>query len=261
MIMQLLPILDIDQIPDLTSIKPSQIPSPPAKLAKGESEEYVLDMSLAAKLGFSMGDVGATARHQVLVHGTIRYADVFDDDGHMFRFGWALRAVIVATSEDLDAALTLPVLAAKVQMGRAEASGRLHVLGYTGNYETPTWASFDVKSYNTYQTQVDALEKQIATDPANISPQLLQVSVTNIVPGEAASVAVVYALSAITHKHSLQSALSEYPSEEDLARDIITQIYRARVGAEMRTRPDDAAAKAAHDALYGMSLGRHFWDR
>lgn len=253
--------MDIGQIPDLTGVNQANIPPPPPvnRLCAGQSENYILDMNLAAKLGFSVADTEATAKHQVLVHGTIRYADVRGKNGHVFRYGWALRAVIVATGEGLDADLTLPALAASVQFSRAQASCNLQVHGYNGNYDMPSWNSFDVESYSQYQTQVAALEKQIEEDDQNVSPELLQVSVSNVLPGEAGSVAVVYALSAIAHKRSLESALEEYPGDQATARNIISQVYDARIGTGTRGHPDETAAKAAHNAIYGMTLVKHVW--
>ena len=103
-----------------------------------------------------------------------RFADVVDD-GRTYRYGVAIRVLLEIYSAELEGDLTLPVVAAKAELGAVSASAQLLVYGYTGNLtqELPSWQSFDVNSYADYLKSVSDLRSQVLKDTANIKPVLL----------------------------------------------------------------------------------------
>src|SRR5262249_23659056 len=86
------------------------------QLSEWEDENYVLTVDAAADLGFAVGSISGRYQQEVLIHGSSRWADV-QDGSTTYRFGVALRAVVIVSAANLDGALTLPVVAAKAQLG------------------------------------------------------------------------------------------------------------------------------------------------
>jgi hypothetical protein len=64
--------------------------------------------------------------------GTSRWKDIVSG-AHTYRFGVALRAIVVISDIKGDGTLTLPVVAAQVELEGARASAQLLVRGYKGN--------------------------------------------------------------------------------------------------------------------------------
>src|SRR5689334_20320972 len=81
-------------------------------------EAYSLSVSAAANLGFPVGNITATFKRDALMFGTSRWKDVTSGD-HTYRFGVALRAIVVVSEIKGSGALTLPVVAAKVEIDGA----------------------------------------------------------------------------------------------------------------------------------------------
>lgn len=90
---------------------------------------YSLSVSAAANLGFPAGNFTASFQRDALMFGSSRWVDVVGGQ-HTYRFGVALRAIVVVSDIKGSGALTLPVVAAKVELEGARASAQLLVRGY-----------------------------------------------------------------------------------------------------------------------------------
>jgi hypothetical protein len=124
-------------------------------------------------------DLASAGWHDALMFGAARWKDVVSGE-HSYRFGVALRALVVVSDIKVSGALTLPVVAAKVELEGARASAQLMVRGYVGSDLAallPTWQSFGVDSYAQYMGAVSSLQKAIMSDAANIQPELLATTV------------------------------------------------------------------------------------
>jgi hypothetical protein len=150
-----------------------------AKLTGGDleqlsQEQYNLEESAALGLGYSVANLSAQSSHDVLIFQAARYKDI-NIQGQTYRFGVAIEATIVVATAKFQGALTLPVVAANVQLGMAAASSTLAVRGYLPKtpLELPTWGSFDVGSYADFQATVSKLQDSVLFDNANVSPVLL----------------------------------------------------------------------------------------
>jgi hypothetical protein len=141
--------------------------------------------------------------------GTSRWTDIASG-GHTYRFGVALRAIVVVSDIKGDGALTLPVVAAKVELEGARASAQLLVRGYKGSGLgdlLPAWQTFGVDSYGQYMTAISALQKQIMKDAGNIQPELLATTVVSRkVPAPGVAVGTGYGLHAIAEGATLAHA-------------------------------------------------------
>ena len=156
---------------------PGAIPGVPedgSQLPILQQESYQMQASLAAKLGFPIASMSTDDKLIVMLYGVTRHADVVDN-GHTYRYGAAIRVLLEIYSEELDGDLTLPVVAAKAQLGAVSASAQLLVYGYVGDLaqELPSWQSFDVNSYADYLKAVSAVQRQVFRDTAKIRPVLL----------------------------------------------------------------------------------------
>jgi hypothetical protein len=242
-------------------------PAPPTvdQLADWSQENYVLDVSVAATLGFPVGSLTASHQHQSLLFGVSRWVDLDTADGHVYRFGVALRALVTVTQIQGDGALTLPVVAAKVELERARASAQLLVRGDKGDAlggMLPQWQSFGVDSYAAYMQAVSDIQAKVMSDSANLAPQLLATTVVSpTLPPSAASVGMVYALEAIAHGATLTHALDRLRTDDDGVQAAVRATYQARVGSNERAQPDQDTRQAARDELRGTHLSQGLFDR
>jgi hypothetical protein len=137
-------------------------------------EQYNLEESTALSLGYSVVNLTAQGSHDVLIFQAARYKDI-DIQGQTYRFGVAIEATVVVATVKFQGALTLPVVAANVQLNFAAASSILAVRGYLPQtaLQLPAWGSFDVGSYTEFQATVSKLQDNTLFDNPNIRPVLL----------------------------------------------------------------------------------------
>lgn len=176
------------------------------------------------------------------------------------RFGVALRAIVVVSAIKADGALTLPVVAAKVELDGARASAQLLVRGYKGDSLgglLPAWQTFGVDSYGQYMTAISALQKQVMADSGNIQPELLATTVLSPkVPAPGVAVGTVYALHAIAEGATLAHALDKLPVDDNGIADAVKAQYRAAIGEDDRAVPDAQQCQNALGQLHGFHISR-----
>jgi hypothetical protein len=155
------------------------IPTSGGDLDQLAQEQYNLNEQLALSLGYSMFNFGENAHHVLLVFQASRFKDV-SFNNETYRFGVAIESTIAVTTNDFKGGLTLPVIAANVELNFASASSELSVRGYLPKSASapalPTWGSFDVGSYADFQETVSKMQQSILFDDDNIRPVLLATS-------------------------------------------------------------------------------------
>lgn len=233
------------------------------QLDNWSQEAYSLSVSAAANLGFPVGNITASFQRDSLMFGSLRWVDVTAGE-HTYRFGVALRAIVVISDIKGDGALTLPVVAAKVELEGARASAQLLVRGYKNSTlggMLPAWQSFGVDSYGQYMTAISDLQKQIMGDPGNIQPELLATTVTvsprTASPAEA--VGTVYALHAIAEGATLAHALDKLPVDDDGITRAVKAQYRGPIGEDDRAVPDPGQRQDARNQLHGFHVSRSWF--
>src|SRR5690242_4345945 len=116
---------------DAVESQPAAIPNP-GELDTWSQQTFNLSRSAAIGLGFSLGSIDVKGEQRVLVAEAARYKEVPDSDNkYRLRYGVALRLVVEATDLSGDTSISLPLLAAKVQVGQARTSTNLLLRGYT----------------------------------------------------------------------------------------------------------------------------------
>ena len=238
-----------------------QVPVVPSadELDNWAQENYSLSVSAAANLGFPVGNVSGSVQHDALMFGAARWRDVVSGE-HAYRFGVALRALVVVSEIKVSGALTLPVVAAKVELEGARASAQLMVRGYQGSDLgglLPTWQSFGVDSYAQYMAAVSSLQKAIMSDAASIQPELLATTVFShkaADPGEA--VGSVYGLHAIAEGATLAHALDKLGVDDPDISQAVKTLYESVIGEDDRAVPSQQQRQNAREQLHGFHLSR-----
>jgi hypothetical protein len=225
-------------------------------------EAYSLSVSAAASLGFPVGSIAIGAQRDALMFGSSRWRDVVANE-HTYRFGVALRALVVVSDIKGSGALTLPVVAAKVELEGARASAQLLVRGYKGDDLgglLPSWQSFGVDSYAQYMAAVSDLQKAIMGDSGNIQPELLATTVVDSkVPNPSEAICSVYGLHAIAEGATLAHALDKLGVDDHEVSEAVRALYRSRIGEDERAVPDAQQRQDALDRLQGFHLSRSWF--
>src|SRR5690348_17242526 len=127
-------LLPVDSSAGVGDVAGAALPDAPGadQLRDWSQESYDLDVNIAASLGFAVGQLSGSFSRRVLVFESSRSTEV-TGQGHTYRYGVALRVVVEAVDVKADGALTLPVVAAKVELEGARATSRLAVRGYRGD--------------------------------------------------------------------------------------------------------------------------------
>jgi hypothetical protein len=121
--------------------------------------------------------LSAEATKAALVQETRRYT-VIDDPADATReqvWGVAVRLAVATTSVDVNVAVTIPVVAATVELNYADARAAIDVLGYSGDFgeKLPAPTQLDVNSYAAYMTSFAVIQAQVFSDRDNQRPTLL----------------------------------------------------------------------------------------
>jgi len=182
---------------------------------------------------------------------------------HTYRFGVALRAIVVVSDIKGSGALTLPVVAAKVELEGARASAQLLIRGYKGNALgdlLPAWQSFGVDAYGQYMKSVSDLQKAIMGDEQNVQPELLATTVASgPVPPVGEAIGSVYALHAIAEGAALAHALDKLGTNDSAISGAAKALYQSRIGDDERAVPDTQQRQDALDELQGFHLSRSWF--
>jgi hypothetical protein len=165
---------------------PARIPIPP-DLALWEQESYQLTAEVAATLGFPIWGVDSKTDVRVMIFGISRYADV-QVDSHTFRYGTGIRVLLEIVDTENKAQVTLPAIAAQVQLEGLKANSQLLVSGYVGDIsaDLPAWQAFDVQTYSDYMASINKLQARVFGDTANMRSVLLSSTAasTLVPPGD-----------------------------------------------------------------------------
>jgi hypothetical protein len=241
-----------------------EVPAAPAaeELDNWQQENYDMSVNGALSLGFPVASVDARVKSQVLVFGVSRWKDVESASGHVYRYGVSLRAVIQIRDYKADGSLTIPVVAAKVQLEGAKATASLVVRGYKGKLALPHWDSFDVTSFGEYQKAISAIQDQITSDAENMEPELLATTAgAALSPRATSGVGTVVALDAISRGETLDDALRELAkhTQDDDVVSTVKNIYTQRIGGA--GPPDPEMQQQARDELHGIHLSHGLFRR
>ncbi len=247
----------------IAGLNPKSPPRPDvSELACWSQENYQLDTKAAAHLGFPIARLGAELQRTLLIFGTSRWADTDSGDGHVYRFGVALRVLVHVTSTTIKGDVTLPSVAADVQLGNVQASAQLLVRGYNGSTLgtlLPPWQSFDVDSYAAYMAAISAIQNEVMAHDENIVPQLLATTIAGpSLPSSAQSVGTVAALRGIADGTSFRNLVDEESQASVEVKDAILQKY-TELGLAPEDDPTPDMQKQSMNELGILAPMHHWW--
>jgi hypothetical protein len=249
-------------LPGLTATRPQ--PPDVKDLSSWSQENYQLKVKAAAHLGFPVANLNAGLDSDLLIFGTSRWTDVDSGDGHVYRFGVSLRVLVEVMSVDGKIDLTLPAIAANVQLGRAQASAQLVVRGYNSSTLgklLPPWQAFTVDSYSQYMSAISEIQQAVMQSDANIVPQLLATTLVGpSLPSSAQSIGTVIAVRAVANGDSLNACLKNNDSVGGDVEEAITQAY-CNVGLQADDRPTPEVQDKARGQLGPLAQAHHWWNR
>ncbi len=224
---------------ELLPLAVSSTPSTPRPLPPDwDSHVYQLDAHAALELGFTLGSVAVTANTKLLVMDTVRSATV-RRGRRTQRWGCGYRLEVAVGEVAAEGRLTLPAIAASVEIGSTEASVSLSVKGYTANDlwdVIPPPRPLDVDTYKTYLEAASAIQqrfKALGDGAVSVLLASSDAQTDMLIDGVqeadlAASVAAVWALRSLEAGRVLAQALEDFADEDDVAlRDVIGGTYRA----------------------------------
>jgi hypothetical protein len=230
-----------------------------AELDSWSQETFCLSRSAAMTLGFSIASIDAKGEQRVFVAEASRYKEVPAADGKTrLRYGVALRLVVHAVDFEGHASLSLPVLAAKVSFGQAQASTSLLLRGYVGHQiALPEFSVLTVENYGQWIKSVSDMETIFNADVDGISPVLL--AKLPLEPDEdtiALAVGEVWALAEIAQGTPLADAIARFPggaADGDAAR-AMQETYAMIVGGGGGDVPDNGHRAEARRRLGGLHI-------
>jgi hypothetical protein len=254
----------VSRASSIAGLDPKAPPRPEvSQLASWSQENFQLDTKAAAHLGFPVAHLGAEMQRTLLIFGSSRWADTDSGDGHVYRFGVALRVLVQVTSATVKGDLTLPSIAADVQLGNAQASAQLLVRGYNSSTLgklLPPWQSFNVDSYATYMAAISAIQGEVMAHDENIVPQLLATTIAApSLPSSAQSVGTVTALRGIAEGRTLHSLFEEEAEAPDEVKDAIVQKY-TELGLGSDDDPTSDMQKQSTMQLGILAPIHHWWN-
>lgn len=225
-----------------------------------ESHVYQLDRAAAGELGFAVGGVKITDTYGLLIMDTARVRT--ETKGlKTRRWGCGYRLVIEVSDIQAVGHLSLPAIAASVQMGTAEASVTLEVKGYKGDDlwdVIPPPKPLDVDTYKTYLTAAEVIQARFNEHPENMVEVLLaqddasfDILLHGISDRDLVSVArIVRALTVLTEGATLAQALKDVGDNPD-STQLVESTYKAiRAGNfESPEKPPDSEREKAREYL------------
>ena len=238
-----------------------------ADLDQWLQHSFSLDANLAAELNIPFGFSGsANGRQRVFVLESSRSKECTAADGAtMVRYGVAVRLAVKASNLSAEMNLSLPLLAAETQIGRAQTESTLLVNGYVGTDLAPLLPKpglFDVEKYAELMDAIGKIQELINREVTNIRPVPLQVAPRQGQEPDLVDQALgtVWALSRMADGDSLQQATRDFPMPHRRgALMAIESTYAEASGGQAAGGLTLGPAAWADSRLEGLRLRRPWW--
>lgn len=236
-------------------------PPSAAELNEFQTQRSELRANVAAEIGLTLLSASVSGRRLIVVQDFYRGARCEGSDGSTILYGASARLIVDIAGFDAKAQLTLPAIAAQVQMGMASAQYKLTARGYVGPLSEVLVdpGELNVESYVKLLASITLLQKRLADDTVNIRPVPLFVDLP-VGDVEMAtrrrSIGVTFALSQIADGRSLNAARREveWSSWATEAQEAINETYDSIVGTDADLRPGTDAQNAARSYLGHLRL-------
>ncbi|HEU0130435.1 MAG TPA: hypothetical protein VFQ85_05515 [Mycobacteriales bacterium] len=196
---------------------------------------YQYEYHDAVSAGFAVGSVKTKGDYRLLVLDVARTASVPDGD-RIVTWGFGYRLLVEVENAEAAGSLTLPAIAASVELGRTNATLRLEIKGYTGAdlwKVLPVPRPLNVDTHRDFLAAAEQVQKAFGDHPDNAVPvQLSAVPAESIAAGgvtqvearEAVAVTMLLALAADGADQSTAArAVASYSDLDEADVDRLTQ--------------------------------------
>lgn len=240
---------------------------PDVEYSKWSSSIYQLDESAAVEAGFAIGSVKFSGSYRLLVIDVARTAQIKDDVAmRQETWGYGYRLLVEISDEEAVGSLTLPAIAAAVELNQVKASVRLEVNGYVGNSmwgELPIPRPLDVDTYKDYIAAAGRIQQAFQDNPDDAKPVLLaEGDLSRIAQGGVneteirEAVVLTGLLRGISERATREQAASAMVGSSDLSEDVVeslaTGLY-ALLGTDSAGLPSDRASETASSLLFPLN--------
>lgn len=231
----------------------SQQDVPQLQYAQWTSSVYQLEQHAAAEAGFALGSVRVEGDYRLLVIDVARTAvRRFPRQRRSETWGYGYRLLVEISDVEGLASLTLPAIAASVELGQVEASVRLEINGYTGAElwnELPVPRPLDVDTYKDYVAAAGRIQQAFANNPDKTCPVKLAESDESMIAENGVNdteireaVVMVGLLERASDKVPQEAAAGSLAAETDLPADVVDRLA-AGVYNTLGIGADDASAR------------------
>ena len=224
-------------------------------------DDFDLDASLAAKLGFGIGGGSIGGTQRLLIREFSRSSICVGADGKRYRYGTAVRLVVRINGLTAAANLSIPFVAAETQLARMQAESTLRVIGYVGEKLAellPPFRAFNVDTYAELSTRMNEVKRLIGEDVKNVRPVKLGVEISSEERLDVAfSLGLVWGLTCISKGRSCEEGKRSYPDSASISSmRAIEQAYGSMPNPSpgTRDRPTKVHEQTAKEMLRGLKL-------
>ena len=234
----------------------------PTSLTSGDYEYSILDIHLAGSLSAGLFSADAKGDRVLMTCSSVVFEEVVASNGVRVRKGGAVRLLVGVTRISASFKLSLPAIAAAVEVGLAEAMFRFTWTGLdTEKLAEPladitaTPEPLSLESYKGTLKAMSALQRAILGTKGAVDPRDISAWVDDDLHGDwrnSQAAGRAYGLSAIAQTADLVTALSDIDrgrlSDESSYNQATRAVYR-EFHVHEGQEPSDAAVSAARKIL------------
>ena len=214
---------------------PEQAANPPVtrdELTDWDFSIYTYEREAAAEAGFAVGSIKVEGGYRLLVIDAARSAN-FVNGQKTEKWGYGYRLMVEVNNVETIGSLTLPAIAASVELRKAEAQVRLRVNGWKGDAlwgKLPAPKPLGVDSYREFLEVAGQIQRSFGEHPDMAVP-------VKLAEGETQTVAA--------------GGVTQFEIREAVALTIMLNLARDGASPEEMSR-----AATAHSDITDMEAGR-----
>ncbi len=204
---------------------------------------YTYEREAAAEAGFAVGSIKVEGGYRLLVIDAARSVNV-ESGPKTEKWGYGYRLLVEVNNVDTIGSLTLPAIAASVELRQAEAQVRLRVNGWVGDSlwgKLPAPKPLGVDSYREFLEVADQIQESFGRHPEMAVPVKLAEGDTQTIAADGVTSFEIREAVALTIMLNLarQGASPEEMSRAVLAHTDMTDMEAGRLAQALHLSLED----------------------
>ncbi|WP_146076525.1 hypothetical protein [Rathayibacter sp. AY1A7] len=238
---------------DTSELNAQQSP-PNLVLSDWNSWDTSISVSAAVKIGLPPFEIDTKLKSKVILREIRRSCDI-DNNGTTERWGLAIRLAITVQSTESEASISLPIIAAKAQLGILSARASITILGFDDDAVLdllPNFSEMNTETYGKYTSATDVIKKYISKHPLQVVPTKLatilpQTGTEEELTTAAVQTSVVYS---VASGDSLEKYFRRNRSLDSDSKTIASQVWSSLTdGQAAEEYPSDLANARAQKII------------